>query len=155
MQVLAKHVEHKTLQEFRDAFGLMDSTGIGFIEYPQFIEALLVKGFSRSEAQKVFEYVDFKQDGRICFVEFIGATMQFKTDIPEQKLIEAFDNMDFDGDGYISGNDLSKVLDQPEFLMKRYVWRASRAKQDPKSECRVDVGQAVIIMLCASKNLLC
>mmetsp|Transcript_37020 Transcript_37020/g.52297 ORF Transcript_37020/g.52297 Transcript_37020/m.52297 type:complete len:142 (-) Transcript_37020:41-466(-) len=66
--VVAKHVDHDSLLDYRHAFEKMNATCTGFIEYDQFMEAVMDVGWTRVEAQGIFEYFDFKQDGRICFV---------------------------------------------------------------------------------------
>ena len=63
---------------------------------------------------RLFAHKDIDESGKIGYDEFLGATMNFKRDIEESKLIEAFHHMDVDGDGTIEVEDLVNLLSIPE-----------------------------------------
>ncbi|KAM3144380.1 hypothetical protein pb186bvf_003544 [Paramecium bursaria] len=63
-----------------------------------------------SEVQRIMELVDMDGSGTIDYSEFIIATMDRKKAVQKEKLKEAFQVFDKDGNGFISEAEIKEVL---------------------------------------------
>lgn len=64
------------------------------------------------EAEKVFRMADFDDNGTIEFTEWCTASMDKRKMLSKEKLRQAFDIFDENGNGSISFVEVKKLLDQ-------------------------------------------
>jgi len=60
--------------------------------------------------RQIFDSLDVNNNGHIQYTEFLAATAEAFGPINEDRIIEAFDRLDYDGKGYITDEDLHQVL---------------------------------------------
>lgn len=81
------------------------------ISYSDFCQVMSrVLGMKEDEIEDIFRHVDVNQTGSINYTEFLAATLAVKGRIQEQHIAEAFDQLDVDGSGYITRDDLQNIL---------------------------------------------
>jgi calcium-dependent protein kinase len=69
-----------------------------------------VLGYSDSEMEDIFHQVDINHTGCINYTEFLAATLTVQGRLLEQRIAEAFDQLDVDDSGYITRENLTHVL---------------------------------------------
>ena len=93
-------------------FKSVDLDGNGFIDYYEFRTGLGNIGYSDDEIERIFRSIDLDGSGQIDYTEFLAATIEARGVIVEERLAEAFDQIDVDDSGYISKEDLKEFLQQ-------------------------------------------
>lgn len=90
---------------------------------------------SEKEADRLFEQVNFSGSGYIEYSEFTIAIMMSQNMVNEGKLHAAFKLFDMDGKGYISSDDIKRVLnleDQHDEYLKKKILRQVDAEESGK-----------------------
>jgi len=59
---------------------------------------------------KILKLVDLNEDGFIGYSEFITAAMDSKKLLSKEKIINAFNTFDLNGDGFISKDELKAIM---------------------------------------------
>lgn len=130
LKKLALHViAHKSTTEeifkLRAAFDEFDENNDGTITYKEFKSALAKSGYDQKSIDSMFKSVDVDGSGSVGYTEFLAATLETQGRVEEQRIAEAFDLFDIDGDGFVSKDELHQVLgkkagaeDYVEKLMK-------------------------------------
>jgi len=93
-------------------FHSVDLDGNGFIDYEEFREALGNIGYSDEEVERIFKSIDLDGSGCIEYTEFLAATLEAHCVIVEERLAEAFDQIDTFDSGYITKENLKDILQQ-------------------------------------------
>ena len=93
-------------------FHSVDLDGNGFIDYEEFREALGNIGYSDEEVERIFKSIDLDGSGCIEYTEFLAATLEAHCVIVEERLAEAFDQIDTCDSGYITKENLKDILQQ-------------------------------------------
>lgn len=86
----------------------------------QSYKTVLDQELSEEEIHSMFKHCNFSGSGAIEYSEFVVASLMQKDLIDDQKLQAAFDIFDRDGKGYISCEDIQRVL-KLEAEMEDYV----------------------------------
>lgn len=120
-QVVADFIDEEDLAEIKDLFCAMDEDGTGRICHSEFVKALSAR-IPEEKLTDLFLSVDKDGSGKIAYDEFIGIVLQFKEDIAEQQLIQAFHNMDVDSNGVITVHDLAKLMEIDEDEAKEILY---------------------------------
>lgn len=122
------------IQEFRQAFDIMDRNSDGEITIDDLASVMRAIGQSPShnELQDMIREVDADGNDKIDFTEFLAlmSRQMRQTDIDDE-LREAFQVFDSDNDGFISGQDLRKLLislglDASAEVVRRMIGEADR-----------------------------
>ena len=98
-----------------DIFSLMDRSGTGKVSAEDMKQLLNLQKCYPNEAElaKIVAEVDFDRDGEISFEDFLmyctkqGARSAVEED---REMKDAFDFLDRNGDGYLSSDDLRRVM---------------------------------------------
>ena len=109
--MVVKHCDAKDLFDYRETFEIFDVTGKGFITYEEWMKTLRSQCYKKEEAEDLYYTIGQDKSNIMEYHEFLAATMQYKKDIAQTKLVEAFCNIDHDNDGKITGEDLANVFD--------------------------------------------
>ncbi|TKV91686.1 hypothetical protein SEVIR_9G113600v4 [Setaria viridis] len=110
---MAERLTQEEIDEFKEVFNIYDKDRNGFITSKELgtVMKSLGKNFTEPELQAMIKDVDADGNGSIDFHEFLNLMAhKLKDTDSEEKLREAFDVIDKDGDGYISAAELRQVM---------------------------------------------
>ena len=110
LNVVAKKSTSSEIFELRKVFDEFDTLNTGTITLDEFKAALSHFEYSEKEIKKIFRKVDVNKNNVINYTEFLAATLETQGNIEEYRLAEAFDVLDSDDSGYISRDNLKKLL---------------------------------------------
>ncbi|KAL9185263.1 hypothetical protein ACHAXT_003040 [Thalassiosira profunda] len=113
-RIAAVVVAHKSsseeIMEMRKAFDKYDERKDGFISWDEFKLALAAFNYTDEELNDMFSQMDVNKNGVILYTEFLAATLEMHGRVEEKRLAEAFDHIDDDDSGFISKENLIKLL---------------------------------------------
>lgn len=107
---MAFNLNFEELKDLRNAFQEIDTDGNGIITLEEFTHAFEKNGVHDANLEKVFKTIDANQTGCISYSEFLASAMRRKMFSDEEKLIEAFDRLDVDGNGYLEIDDFKQLM---------------------------------------------
>ncbi len=111
MEVIAFSLDHDEIKNLKDTFAALDTDGSGYITFPTLMNALKEKhDIQEADAHKIFDALDEDKTGKVHINEFVAACLQEKYHQDERYLFEAFMAMDKGNSGYITVDDLRKLL---------------------------------------------
>lgn len=110
LETIAFSMSFNELKELRNAFQAMDIDGNGIITLEEFQHAFEKNGIHDTNLVKLFNSIDTNQTGSLSYSEFLAATMRRKMFLDEERLIEAFDRLDVDGNGYLEIDDFKRLM---------------------------------------------
>eukprot|EP00898_Chlorokybus_atmophyticus_P002359 jgi/Chlat1/3123/Chrsp21S03353 len=128
LRAMAKTMSGKPRPDLQDQFDAIDKDHNGVITLDEFSQAAgtIIGGIlDKKHIDQIFEAVDDDNDGKISYDEFAAATIRMKQWKHfgvhwSWKANEAFYSIDLDKDGYITAEDLLKVMpaDRVELAIK-------------------------------------
>eukprot|EP00986_Skeletonema_menzelii_P013060 scaffold7400_cov122-Skeletonema_menzelii.AAC.9 len=120
--IVAHKSSVKEILDMRRAFEKFDKEKDGVITIDEFKAAMAeCDEYSDEDVNAIFEQMDVNKNGKIMYTEFVAATLELHGRVEEKRLAEAFDHMDDDDSGFISKENLKKLLGEsgtPERLEK-------------------------------------
>lgn len=123
-----------SLQELAQLFSAMDEDNEGTITLLDLKEALKRMGSDKHlddrTIEKLFNGIDVDKSGLIHYHEFLAAVIESLGLVTVDNLADAFNRMDTDGKGYISKEDLKKLLgtDYNEKLVDKMIREADKKR---------------------------
>jgi len=109
--IVAHKSSVKEILEMRKAFEKFDKENGGVITMDEFKAAMVeCDEYSDEEVNAMFDHIDVNKNGKIMYTEFVAATLELHGRVEEKRLAEAFDHIDDDDSGYISKENLKKLL---------------------------------------------
>ena len=114
-RIVAVIVAHKSsvpeILDMRRAFMKFDTEKDGVITVDEFKAAMAeCVEYSDEEVNAMFDHIDVNKNGTIMYTEFVAATLELQGRVEEKRIAEAFDHIDDDDSGYISKENLKKLL---------------------------------------------
>jgi calcium-dependent protein kinase len=96
----------------RNLFQEIDKDGLGTVDFEEFKAAMKAVDptLSQGDIKSLFDAMDLDGDGEVSFIEFVAATIDPR-EVDYQEMNQAFRLLDADGKGYITREDLHRVLD--------------------------------------------
>ena len=110
LNVIAKKSTSTDIFELRKVFDEFDSLNTGTLTMEEFKTALAKFNYSEKDIKEVFRKIDVNKTDVINYTEFLAATLEAQGTIEEYRLAEAFDMLDDDDSGYISKENLKRLL---------------------------------------------
>ncbi|CAD8042862.1 unnamed protein product [Paramecium primaurelia] len=107
--MISKEEKNQLMQAFKE----MDQNGDGILSKEEILETYkkyMDDETALQEVQKIMELVDMDGSGTIDYTEFIIASMDRRKAMQKEKLKEAFQIFDKDGNGFISELEIKEVL---------------------------------------------
>lgn len=101
------------MKPLRQIFSVFESNSRnGCITFAQFKESFVYLGYSISEKElrTIFAGIDMDKSDRLDYLEFIAASLHGFGLLNDRTLARVFDDLDSQGRGYISVNDLKRAL---------------------------------------------
>ena len=109
--IVAHKSSVKEISKMRRAFEQFDIEKNGVISMDEFKAALGdFDEYSEEDIHDMFGHIDVNKNGKIIYTEFIAATLELHGRVEEKRLADAFDHIDDDDSGYISKENLQKLL---------------------------------------------
>jgi serine/threonine protein kinase len=112
MNIIAHKSSSKEIMGLKKRFVEYDSSNDGIIEFHEFKAALKEANYAEEDISKMFKGVDIDNNGMIEYTEFIASTIEAYGKIEEERIAEAFDQLDEDSSGRISRANLLRFLGQ-------------------------------------------
>jgi len=100
-------------QQLIDTFKKLDTNGDGVLSREEILEGyrqLMSDEEAQEEVNKIMEMVDLDKSGSIDYTEFVAATLDRKKLINKERLEQAFNMFDKDGNGTIDASELKEIL---------------------------------------------
>lgn len=111
LNIIAKNSNTEEICELRKVFDEFDTDHVGSISFQEFKLSLRKLGhFEKHKIKAVFDKLDVNESGVIMYTEFLAAALEAQGRINDVRIKEAFDVLDSNGTGFISAEDLRKVL---------------------------------------------
>jgi calmodulin len=129
------------IQEFRQAFDIMDRNGDGVITVDDLATVMRAIGQSpnHSELQDMIREVDADGNDNIDFTEFLALmSRQMRQSDIEEELRETFRVFDRDNDGFITPQELRTLLISLGLDSSAQVIRAMIAEADRNRDGKID-----------------
>jgi len=112
LMVIAHQSTTEEIKELRKAFDAFDTGNDGTISFVEFKTAMQNSNsnYTDQDIEKLFRSVDTGNDNKIYYVEFLSASLAARGRITEERLADAFDRIDSDDTGFITRDNLRKIL---------------------------------------------
>jgi len=105
---IALHLNREDMRSLRRLFSKLDTNNTGSISFDELCRVL--GDMPEWESKQLFTELDQTCSGSITYTEFLAAAMERSIFLNEQKMNEAFDLLDQDGDGFLTRVDLVNLL---------------------------------------------
>jgi len=124
-RISAVVVAHKSsfaeIIDMRKMFEKFDKKKDGVISMEEFLSALAEFNYTEKELHEMFSQMDVNNNGVILYTEFLAATLQMNGRLEEKRLAEAFDHIDDDDSGFISKENLVKLLGENSSTIEKLI----------------------------------
>lgn len=144
--VLARTLTDNDVKRLRELFVAMDTNNDGRIDSVDLHKALEKVGaaIEESEMQELFHASDIDGTGQIDYEEFIAAMLDSNRVARRKEAVRrSFEELDRDGDGYITAEDLVKVMPRGTSIE---LAREVLEEVDKNRDGRVDYQEFAVMM---------
>jgi len=100
----------KDIMELREQFEQLDVDGSGAISLMEFKSVLSELSDDADALKNLFDGLDAYHDNEISYTEFLAASLVAHGFLTEERIMQAFDDLDEDENGYISSDDLESIF---------------------------------------------
>jgi len=113
LHIVASHLDDAQLGRLRETFNCLDANGDGMLSLEELKRVLNQEGLEdlTADLEHMVRGIDVDHSGAIDYTEFLAASLSGRETISRQALWSAFSVFDLDGDGRISEEELTIVLD--------------------------------------------
>jgi calcium-dependent protein kinase len=121
LQMVAKYVDDKKVEDLQKMFETMDDDGNGTLSLSEMKEGLMKNNMPElaAEIEKTMDDLDNDGSGLIDYSEFLAATMSRHVYLEYDYLWQVFKNYDISNEGKLKPDDLVQVLSGGK--VKKYV----------------------------------
>ena len=130
-KALLSFIMHKTsvgnrIIHFVKVFQSMDVNGDGMLSTEEILEGLEKTGIPIQDPIEIIKSMDSDKSGSISYSEFLAALVDWERELSIEKLTKAFNELDINGDGFISADELGEMIgsDVKEFELKKFMKEA-------------------------------
>jgi calcium-dependent protein kinase len=111
LTAVAQQLPDKDIENLQNIFKSLDKNGDGLLSAEEIKEGMQNSGIQVPKAlEDILKSVDLDGSGQLDYTEFLAATLEKKTYMKRDILWRAFRIFDLDGDGKITREELSQVL---------------------------------------------
>ena len=112
VNVLVKHLEANQIKKLRDEFEKIDTDHSGFLEKSELEQAIRDSrmNLSDDEINNMIAELDFAENKRINYSEFIAATINLEEYLSDERLQAIFNQFDIDNSGKITRANLKQAF---------------------------------------------
>ena len=114
MNILIKMMKEDEIEHLREEFRKMDTDYTGTISAQELEEAIrsMGKDVTADEIDDIIKNVDYLENGRINYSEFLAATVSARTVITTEMLWALFKHFDTDDSGYITPDNIVESFEK-------------------------------------------
>eukprot|EP00927_Polykrikos_kofoidii_P063372 TRINITY_DN58190_c0_g1_i1.p1 TRINITY_DN58190_c0_g1~~TRINITY_DN58190_c0_g1_i1.p1 ORF type:complete len:579 (+),score=66.05 TRINITY_DN58190_c0_g1_i1:58-1794(+) len=113
LTAVAQNLHDDQIRELQDTFRAVDTDGDGLISQVEIENALRKQGVGvPADLRAIFKVVDTNASGSLDYTEFVAAALEEKKLITRDVCWSAFRVFDLDGDGFITREELAKVVSE-------------------------------------------
>ena len=108
MNLLVKTASDEEVKELRATFQAIDKDGTGMIRAVELHDVLKSKqmGVSNSQIDEMIGQIDYHNNGKINYSEFLAATIDVRNFLTESRLKAVFNQFDTDSSGKITEENI-------------------------------------------------
>ena len=112
VNVLVKHLEANQIQKLKEEFEKIDTDHSGFLEVSELQEVIknTHMELGDEEINSIIKELDFAENKRINYSEFIAATINVSEYLSEERLQAIFNQFDIDNSGKITKANLKQAF---------------------------------------------
>lgn len=112
LQLLARELSERQIQELRKKFMALDTEGDGLLSVEELLKGMRHVGhvLPEPDVRKIVAALDPSGQGRIGYQEFISALIQRRVKFSREQFIDVFKKFDQDKKGRITYEDVRRVL---------------------------------------------
>jgi calcium-dependent protein kinase len=114
---VARQLDHTHLKDIHQVFRSMDADGNGVLsaqEIANGLQRITGESFDSKTFEEMFENLDMDGSRTIDYTEFCAAGLGQKSSAQDDIMWAAFKTFDLDNRGYISKQDLQRILDSAD-----------------------------------------
>lgn len=108
MNLLVKTLEEHEVADLREQFEAIDTDGTGLIKASELTALMKSKQLKMSdgEIKSLIDEMDYHNNGKINYSEFLSATINVHQFLTEQRLLAIFNQFDTDGSNKITEDNI-------------------------------------------------
>lgn len=112
VNVLVKHLEASQIRELKAEFEKIDTDHSGFLEVAELEEVIKNSNMNmgQQEINDIIKELDFAENKRINYSEFIAATINVTEYLSDERLAAIFNQFDIDNSGKITKENLRQAF---------------------------------------------
>ena len=113
LMFIASRLDENEINDLKKVFSAFDKGKDGQISYEEFKAGLMdlkSNKISEKEIKELFQKIDVDKNGKIDYTEFIAASIDEANFYRKERMLEAFESFDKDGNGQISTKELLETL---------------------------------------------
>eukprot|EP00980_Cylindrotheca_fusiformis_P022242 scaffold9153_cov121-Cylindrotheca_fusiformis.AAC.6 len=110
MNIIAHRSTSKEIVGLKEFFNEYDTSNDGVIELHEFKAAMQKANYSEEAIEAMFRGIDLNNNGLVQYTEFLASAIEGQSKIEEERIAEAFDQLDADSSGKISKVELLSFL---------------------------------------------
>mmetsp|Transcript_44586 Transcript_44586/g.95027 ORF Transcript_44586/g.95027 Transcript_44586/m.95027 type:complete len:481 (+) Transcript_44586:90-1532(+) len=114
LSIIAQHVKDEHLSQLKAVWSMMDDNKDGTLTIEELNIGMNKIGATFPDMDKILRAIDTDGSGKVDYTEFIAATLDHKEYKSKAVLWQAFRVFDKDGDGVITKQELTQVLQMDE-----------------------------------------
>lgn len=110
LNYIATQTDTNEIKDLINLFNKLDDNKDGFLTNKEFTEGLKSNNMDSKTLDKIFKTIDFDNNGKISYTEFVSSLISKEIYFKEDKLRQAFRLFDQDGDGSITFEELRNII---------------------------------------------
>lgn len=110
MNILVKMLNEEEFEDLREQFREIDKDHTGYINAKELEEAIRNMGnnVTADEIKQIIDKVDYVQNGKINYSEFLAATISASNVLSNEMLLTLFNHFDTDSSGFITAENIKE-----------------------------------------------
>jgi calcium-dependent protein kinase len=141
LNCIAHQCSTADINENQKIFINLDKNNDGYITKKELREGLKqMMKLSDDEIEQIILSIDTDKNGAINYTEFIAATLSHET-VDQEKIIQAFDMMDKNGDGFIEESELAEMVGQEVGGIDVRMHKSLIKEADTDGDCKINIDE--------------